>query len=251
VFLKVIQWFLADFVLDDLPVHESVHSFAVSRSIVTNAYPHVQRKFVGNCDIENFFGSVTESRIVQHLIRNSFIPFEAVSIAKICTNHGVLPQGAPTSPVISNSILFSIDSALRAFCDANDMHYTRYADDVTVSDNDRKLVARAFQEFGRLLAGIDLKLNADKTRIAGAAGQQRVAGVVVNSGAVPSRAYRRRARAMFHNASEEPSENFAKISELAGILGFLKMFPRLRETAEIAHYANVLSALESAKQIQG
>jgi RNA-directed DNA polymerase len=112
-FLKVIQWFLADFVLDDLVPHNSVHSFAIKRSIVTNAQKHVSQNFVGNADIEDFFGTITTAMVMHLLVKNQFDIDEAGTIARLCTKDGRLPQGAPTSPVISNSILYEFDGRCR------------------------------------------------------------------------------------------------------------------------------------------
>jgi retron-type reverse transcriptase len=250
VFLKVIQWFLADYVLDDLPVHECVHSFSVGKSIVTNAERHVSQRFVGAVDIDNFFGSITENMVIQLLIRSGFAAMEAVSIAKLCTNYERVPQGAPTSPVISNSILFSIDDYMWRYCNERHLQYSRYADDITVSGDSREPIAEALRKFGEELGKLGFTLNESKTRIASDAGQQRVAGVVVNTMAAPSRAYRRRARAIFHNASKQPNQHVSRISEMAGILGYLRMFPSLRNSSNLDRYEQVLSMLVLTKSAE-
>lgn len=245
VFLKVIQWFLSDFVFRDLRVHDAVHSFSFKRSIATNARNHEGQRYVGNVDIENFFGSVTEEKVVQHLQANGFQPFEAVVLSKICTSKGVLPQGAPTSPIISNSIFYDFDSLILEYCGARGLKYTRYADDITISGDDKEKILTAFRFIAINLASRSLKLNATKTRIASYASQQRVTGVVVNSVSAPSRAYRRRVRAMFHQSSKQLTPERARIAQLGGIIGFLKIFPTLAQSRELENYQTILKDLRT------
>lgn len=245
IFLKSIQWFLADYVLDNLRVHDAVHSYSMGRSIVSNATGHVGQKYVGNADIENFFGSVSEEQIIALLMKNGFNPFESVAIAKICTNGGVLPQGAPTSPILSNAVLFDLDVEMEVYCRERALQYSRYADDITVSGEDRSAIQAALGYLKiRLAAGFRLNINEKKTRIASAFGRQTVTGVVVNSSAAPSRTYRRKARAMFHNASKNPNGYVNRIPELGGVLGFLRIFPYLEGRPELVQYKQVLSRLK-------
>jgi retron-type reverse transcriptase len=166
----------------------------------------------------------------------------------LCCNGGALPQGAPTSPVISNSILYDFDLTTANYCDARDLKYTRYADDITVSGADRQEVALALNNIGMRLRERGLSLNAEKTRIASFVGQQRVMGVVVNSVAAPSRSYRRRARAIFDQVKKTPQNNIGRIAELAGIVGFLKMFPKLTESREVQSYDAILRELKDVRR---
>lgn len=102
---------------------------------------------------------------------------------------------------------------------------------------------------GALLETYGLNLNSEKTRIASNAGQQRVTGVVVNSSAAPPRIYRRKARAMFHAASKAPVENIERIPELGGIIGYLKIFPKLSSSREVQNYEVILRDLKLVRQV--
>ena len=144
VFLKVIQWFLADFVLDDLCVHSSVHSFTIGRSIVTNALQHQCRAFVGNVDIKDFFGSITRDSVSNLLLKSGFDPTESEIISGLTTKQNWLPQGAPTSPVIANAILYELDTAVAEMCAAKNLAYSRYADDITISGESSRTCERGF-----------------------------------------------------------------------------------------------------------
>jgi hypothetical protein len=241
IFLKVIQWFLADFVFDDLPVHPSVHSFTIGRSVATNALSHERRSFVGNVDIEDFFGSITRELVSNLLLQNRFDHVEAEIISRLCTKQNRLPQGAPTSPVISNAVLYDFDSAASKECERHMLTYTRYADDITVSGDNRQDVIGMMNFIGQFLQEhYALRLNQQKTRIAGRGWQQRVAGVVVNEQAAPPRVLRRKIRAAFHNVSNTPEVSSERALELSGYLGYLNMFPKFAGTEVLQRYATIL-----------
>jgi len=248
VFLRVVQWFLADFIFS-LTVHNSVHSFVLGRSIITNAELHVCRAFLGNVDIRGFFSNITKDMVAECLKQNGYRPVECDLLARLCTNENHLPQGAPTSPRLSNAILYQFDLRMKRICRERSLQYSRYADDITISGDDREKVKRAIrssQVFLRI--EFNLELNEQKTRIASRGGQQRVTGVVVNQDVAPPRIFRRRIRAMFHQASLRPREYMDQVAELRGYVGFLKSFPKLREAQEIAGYEEIVLDLQDRKR---
>jgi RNA-directed DNA polymerase len=229
----------------NLKIHDSVHSFVRGRSIVTNAQSHVGCSFVGCVDIEEFFGNITSKLLNRHLMHSGVEPRAADLLVRLCTNGDHLPQGAPTSPVLSNSILYDFES----FCKELSLRYSRYADDITISGEDRTKIMRAMSEGESILKTLyDLKLRRDKTRIANRNGQQRVTGVVVNYHALPPRVFRRRVRAIFHHASLHPAEYSRQVADLHGYIGFLKSFPKLREGGEVAAYGEILRNLHAISQ---
>lgn len=99
----------------------------------SNAFAHVEQRFILNIDLSDFFGTVTEARIVGLLTAIGLPPDVAKLIALICTYKGVLPQGSPSSPVVSNMICFRLDRALIQFAKLHRCIVTRYADDITFS----------------------------------------------------------------------------------------------------------------------
>ncbi len=113
----------------------SAHGFIRGKSIVTNALRHVQQKHVLNIDLKDFFPSIKFMRVRSKLM---VFPYElnatvATIISQICCYKGSLPQGAPTSPVVSNFVCAKMDSQLRKFAVEHRCRYTRYADDITIS----------------------------------------------------------------------------------------------------------------------
>lgn len=251
IFLKVVQWYLAEFVLRNLKTSRAVHSFLPTRSIVTNALQHENRRYVANIDIEDFFGSITRRQVRDLLRREDFTRDESAFISRLVTYEDCLPQGAPTSPTLSNAILYEFDEDLRRFALRRDVSYSRYADDITFSGNHNSAILECIDRAQRRLKRLHFNLNASKTRIASRGGQQRVTGVVVNEQAAPPRVLRRKIRAIFHQASLRPDEYSERIAELGGHIGFLRQFPKIECSVELRGYRSVLRVVRELARRRG
>ena len=244
VFLKVIQQFLNDYILADLPIHRCVHSYRSDHSIISNAALHTRKKFVANIDIHDFFGSVTLEQVVNHLVNTGICKRSASIVGQICCKDETLPQGAPTSPLISNSILFGFDECMDEQCSRSGLVYSRYADDITISGDTRDAVVSSILTAEILLAERHkLFLNKEKTRVASQTGQQRVTGIVVNDGVRPPRDFRRSVRAAFHNASKMRTVDWNHARRLRGYLSYLMAFPEIRRSKELQRYRDVFREL--------
>lgn len=188
----------------------SVHSFLKKRSIITNATPHVHRRYIFNIDLKDFFPSINFGRV-----RGLFIagPYHlntkaATIIAQISCHENQLPQGSPCSPIISNMICAKMDSQLQKLAKKERCAYTRYADDITFSTNMPEFPANvAYWEKGETCVGEDLKdiiksngfeINNDKTNFQARDMRQEVTGLVVNEFVNVRRKRIRQARAMLH-----------------------------------------------------
>jgi RNA-directed DNA polymerase len=110
-----------------------VHGFVIDRSVKSNALSHLNSKFVLNLDLKDFFPSITENRVSGLLNALGIDARVSEIIARICCDKSQLPQGAPSSPVISNMICFKLDKELQVIAKAARCIYTRYADDITFS----------------------------------------------------------------------------------------------------------------------
>lgn len=245
-FLKTIQYWLLDYFLWQLPQHPASHAYRQGASIVTNAEVHVGKKYVANVDVKEFFPSIRFEAVAQVLHSHGFGPKLAVAVARLTSLRNGLPQGAPTSPALSNAYLFNVDELMSQYCTAKGMDYTRYADDISFSDQDRNAIVQAIDEVRKRLREKGLALNDKKTRIASSSGQQKVAGVVVNEKAQPPRKYRRRIRAMLHQAQVDPSAFTDpsgltdRLAELRGHVSYLNAFPSLKDSPELQRYRAVL-----------
>ncbi len=185
-----------------LPLEDAATGFRPGRSIKDNAQMHVRQPVVVNIDIVSFFPSTGYDRILRvtrKLADGRLSERAARFLADVCSYHGALPTGAPTSPAIANLVLAGIDRALTTAAASRDVHYTRYADDLTFSGDDAALKMVPFAR--RLLRELGYELDAKKTNIFRRGRRQMVTGLVVNEHADLPRRLRRRLRAAVHRRS--------------------------------------------------
>src|SRR5690606_21971561 len=133
--LKTLQSRIAGLLSKLYEPRKPAKAFIEGRSIVDNAAAHCRKSFVFNVDIKDFFPSITFGRVRGLLISKpySLSAETATVIAHLSTVSGVLPQGSPCSPVISNMICSSLDRELHSLARKYRATYTRYADDITFS----------------------------------------------------------------------------------------------------------------------
>lgn len=131
--LKALQRNILHRLLNPLRVPECVTGFVPGRSIVDNARPHTAMAVVINLDLADFFPSITAERVQAAWQAMGWGAEAATILTRICTHEGRLPQGAPTSPALSNLICRKLDARLAALVESRDGAYTRYADDITLS----------------------------------------------------------------------------------------------------------------------
>jgi retron-type reverse transcriptase len=246
--LKALQRKILHKLLNPLSPHPAATGFVPGHSIVDNARPHVGRGVVINLDLADFFPSVA-ARHVEQIFRAMNWDAEAATIlARICTLDGRLPQGAPTSPALSNLVCRRLDARLSALAEHFNGHYTRYADDLTFSfaafgRNKRRHPKPKGQpsrrkEDGvtrRLLAWIKEIIQAEgfriqmkkKVRVQRPHQRQTATGLVVNEAVNLPRATRRLIRAMQHRERLGQLEP-AGVRRLRGLEAFARMVEEQR-----------------------
>jgi retron-type reverse transcriptase len=217
------QSWILDHILTQLPVESAAHGFVPGRSTLTNAQPHAGHAVLVNLDLEVFFPSIGFPR-VRHLFRRlGYSGSVASLLALLCTEcprkrvvyDGTpyfvavgkrgLPQGACTSPALSNQIARKLDRRLIGLANKLGITYTRYADDLTLSGS-QEIEAKV----GYLIARVrhiaqdeGFAVNPKKTRVKRHNARQTVTGLVVNVRPGVPRAMVRRLRAILHRAKKE------------------------------------------------
>jgi S1-C subfamily serine protease len=235
-----------------------VHGFMPGRSTVRNARDHVASSFVLNLDLEDFFGSVNFGRVRGVFMKRPFaLPENLASIlAKLCCPFDSLPQGARTSPALSNLVCRRLDRELDAAARRRRLAYSRYADDLTFSTKTSfPEDIWASRSVGPVLTEIierhGFRINQKKARLCGRATRQSVTGIVVNSRLNVSRTLVRRLRAEIHWASQGRSLGTTKnqCGRIAGGLGYLAMVRGQGDalTTRLALAANVAQVFPPPK----
>lgn len=242
--LKFVQRWVLHNILNNLMTHGAAHGFVRSKSIVTNAAVHSNSELLIKLDVKDFFPSVSWRR-VKGVFRHAGYPEQiATLLALLCTESprqvvqqdGVtyyvalgdraLPQGAPTSPALTNIVCLNLDRRLTGLAEKLGLRYSRYADDLTFSVpaiddaqpksstkatastvkkqadmQHNKLIGQLIGSVHKILREEGFALNNDKTRVIRKGSQQQVTGMVVNGQGVPrvSRQIKKMLRAAVHN----------------------------------------------------
>lgn len=190
--LKAIQRWILENILDRVPVHRFAKGFVRKRSIRDNARYHQRQPLVLTVDIADFFGNVSATKVRRIFLGLGYTPRVAMLLEGLCTLNGALPQGAPTSPALSNLASRSIDKRLAGFSRKLGIRYTRYADDLTFSGLFDAGAVIAF--VSRVVSENGFALNETKTRLMQRHRRQEVTGVVVNDKMQVPREVRRKVR---------------------------------------------------------
>jgi len=227
IILKVVQRWLYLNILIKVKLSDNVNGFVPGKNIFSNAKPHINSKNLMVIDIQNFFPSIPK-RNVFNIFRNAgFTVRVSYVLAGLCTFEGRLPQGAPTSPMLANIAFAPVDTRLRDLAESWGCIYSRYADDLAFS-GDRHFTKQDIFAISELLENNGFHVNNVKSRITGKGSRQVVAGLVINKYGLPTREKRRRWRALFHDASENPKEIKETTAQLRGIASFVKQYnPKL------------------------
>lgn len=193
---------------------DSVHGFVRNRGILSNAELHVGKRYVLNVDLEDFFPSINFGRVRGLFMAKPYeVPSAVASVlAQICCFDDQLPQGAPTSPVVSNMICSKLDAELQRLARTHRCMYSRYVDDITVStsvepfpselgileSSGEVLVARIGHELLATIVENGFRVNPNKVRLQRRSWHQEVTGLTVNEFPNVRRRVVRQIRAMLH-----------------------------------------------------
>lgn len=222
--LKGVQQRLLRRLLGAVPPHDAAHAFRRGRNVASFAAPHAGQALVLRMDLRDFFPSIGGGR-VQALFRALGYPRAVATLltglvttrtpldvlagsgldprAEDALRRRHLPQGAPTSPALSNLCAFGLDVRLSRAAAAASARYSRYADDLAFSGGPefRRQAARFRLLVVRIAAEEGFAVRWEKNRWMTRAQRQRLAGLVVNERPRPGRAEYERLRAILHNCA--------------------------------------------------
>ena len=198
--LKKAQHWILQNILNKVTLHSAAHGFVTQRSIVTNATPHLKAELVVNIDLKDFFPTIQYRRVKGIFRALGYSEKIATVLGLLCTEsevdqialdgrnyfvakgERVLPQGAPTSPALTNILCRKLDARLQGLAQKYGFTYTRYADDMTFSTSGeaRQHLTQLLANVRRIIKDEGLVLHPDKLRIMRKGARREVTGVVVN-----------------------------------------------------------------------
>lgn len=219
--LKSIQrWILLNY-LNPLPVFEFTFGFRKNFGIGDNAIIHLKQDYILNLDITDFFPSIKTNKIISIFNDIGFEQSDARLITELCVLNGHLPQGAPTSPALSNLAFKDIDLKISELCNNELILYSRYADDISLSSNSLSKLKLIYKNIKKILSENGFNLNGDKTRYLSPNNRMDITGLRINNGILSiGRNRKRRLRALLHHYVIK--ENEVNLNKILGYLSFLK-----------------------------
>lgn len=210
--LRKMQMIMASLLEHMYKPSSAATAFIKSKGLIDNARPHTSKSLVFNLDLEDFFGSIHFGRVKGLLCAKPYSLREdtAKLIATLCCYKKKIPQGAPTSPILSNMVAAQLDRKLSLLAKRNLAYYTRYADDITFSFRNLNHEGVCVEVNGvyqpskplvDIINGCGFTINESKTRGATSKSRQVVTGLKVNKKVNVDRRYVRTTKAMMHDIS--------------------------------------------------
>lgn len=199
ILLETQRWILSE-ILSKRPISNNAHGFVFDRSIITNAKVHVGNKELLKLDIKDFFTSIKIHTVYKIFSSAGYPDNVCRALSRLTTKNSCLPQGAPTSPTISNLACLDMDIQLDEAAKKNRLVYTRYADDMNfsgekVSDDMKDIVSKIISKYG-------FSLNSKKTNLAKEGRRKTITGISISSGELKlPRSYIRNLRKQIHFVS--------------------------------------------------
>lgn len=247
--LKAIQYWVMDKVLSAFPIHCAAMAYRKGRSIATNAAKHAPARFLLKMDFKDFFPSITGEDFEAFLAGGDGIDLSREDIVRLKKilfwnrrreGRLVMSIGAPSSPMLSNILLYDFDKRMQAFCAKKKVRYSRYADDLTFSTNRPDVLREVEVQVAEICKRMEhpkLLLNSEKTVHASRGGARRVTGLALaNSGEVSlGHARKRLIRAQVHHflaGGLSPDES----AKLRGMLAFVNSVEPVFIQRLSAHY---------------
>jgi RNA-directed DNA polymerase len=248
--MKAAQHWILDRILEQVPMHAAAHGFRRGRSIVTNATPHVGTDVVINLDLQDFFPSISYKRVKGVFQALGYGEAIATVLGLICTEATTteleldgktyyvatserhLPQGAPTSPAITNLLCRRLDKRLANMATIDGFTYTRYADDLTFSASGEATsqICNILKQTQNIVTHEGLTVHPTKTRVLRKSQQQEVTGIVVNEKLTIDRATLKRFRATLHHIEKDGladkhwgNGNSDLLAEIEGFANYILM----------------------------
>lgn len=232
--IKILQrWVLAN-ILDKLPVHPAVTSYRKHTNIRSNALPHRNNPYLLKMDFKDYFPSITDDDFIKY-VKDIQLEYDETELHLLMlllfwapkgSNKLRLSIGAPTSPALSNSIMYVFDRHIHDFCSENQVVYTRYADDLTFSAKTSsilKVISKYVRDICKVVPYPHITINQDKTIYSSKGNRRCITGLIItNDGNVSiGRKMHRTIRAKMHQAMQGRLDK-ESMKELKGLLAYAR-----------------------------
>jgi RNA-directed DNA polymerase len=266
--LKNLQYWILNNILYKKEVHEAAQGFVPERSIITNAQKHTGKAVVINMDMKDFFPSISYKRVKGLFKALGYSEQISTILALVCTEAEVdpvildgeryfvakgerkLPQGAPTSPAITNLICHRLDRRFEGMAKKMGWTYSRYADDISLSSDSTADINRILWQAKLIIEDEGFELHPSKLKVMRKGSQQEVTGLVVNERPNVSRKTLKNFRSVLHKIEQNGIKGLSWgngfiLLTIQGYANYIKMVNPEKGEKFVQQVANILAKAEN------
>jgi retron-type reverse transcriptase len=250
--LKAIQAWILRNILDKLTPSPYATAYRKNRSIASGILPHCNNRYFLCLDLEDFFPSISVRRVTKIFMIVGYSKHIANILARLCTCDGNLPQGAVTSPSLSNLIASKLDRRLVGYLSRRNIIYTRYADDITLSANSPMILSKSLPMVLRIIKSEHFRPNLEKMRALGPRRKCLILGLVKNN-TNPTfgigRQKKRKMRAVMHHIESNlhGDEKYKDRISIRGWLSYLRSVDITSHTQMTQYWTGCLPSAKVAQ----
>lgn len=225
--LKGIQAWILRNILDKLTASPYATAYMNGKKLVDNVSPHQSNRYFLSLDLEDFFPSISMRRVANVFLLIGYSRRASTLLARLCTCRGRVPQGAVTSPALSNLVAAKLDRRIAGYTAKRNIAYTRYSDDMTLSSNHHVLLYQSLPRILKIVKSEHFKPNMSKMRVLGPRRRCSITGLVKNNSearfGIGKKKKREMRAAMHHYVFGLPRDaKYASESSLTGWLQYLR-----------------------------
>ena len=252
--LLLIQYWIYENILKNITIHKCAHAFTGNKSIITNSWLHVGQDEILKIDLKDFFPSISFNRIIYFFRSIGYANNVSYYLARLCTYSDYLPQGAPTSPILSNIIARKLDNRLFKLSQNFGLKYSRYADDIVFSG--RKIPVKFIEYINAIIHDEGFEINNKKTKLYRNGNKKIITGIVVDSETIKiPREYKRELKQTLNYVlkygfdSHVSKKKIRDIHYLERILGQVNFWLQVEPNNEFAKKAKIYLTDELRRKI--
>lgn len=247
--LKVVQKWILKEILEKIFVSEQAMAFVPNKNgLRENAERHKKNIFLLEMDITNFFGTITEQQVYTLFCNIGYNSKVAGILANLCTYNNYLPQGAVTSPYIANLVCYHMDARINGYCSRKDIVYTRYADDLTFSSDNRMLLNKIEKFIKYIVTDEGFTINDKKTRYLSNDVKKTVTGITINDDGIHvDKKFKRDLRAQIYCSIK--LKDYQNNSQILGKIAYVNSIEKGFRDKIIRYITNLITRTEFAGNI--
>lgn len=219
--LKVVQKWILEEILKKLKVSKYSMAFVPGKNgLKESAELHNRNLFLLEMDISDFFGSISQKKVFKLFLGMGYGLDVSAILAELCTYDDSLPQGAVTSPCLANLICFNLDARLNGLCRKKDIIFSRYADDLCFSSNNRTLLNKIEPIVIKILKDEGFEANQKKTRYLSDDVKKTVVGITINNkGIHVDKKLKKNVRSQIFNAIK--NNDYTQKEKIIGTIAYI------------------------------